>query len=81
MKIIVTNTEKVLVTDTFLKKMKIKDLNNRDFEIKDLTSFIRHIKTYHSHGTSLHEENGFFFKVDDKFRKFIFSLPNKENNK
>ena len=63
--------EKVRVTDTFLKKMKIKDL----------TSFIRHIKTYHSHGTSLHEENGFFFKVDDKFRKFIFSLPNKENNK
>ena len=41
--------------------MKIKDLNNRDFEIKDLTSFIHHIKTYHSHGTSLHEENGFFF--------------------
>ena len=46
--------------------MKIKDLNNRDFEIKDLTSFISHIKIYHSHGTSLHEENGFFFKVDDK---------------
>ena len=73
--------ERVLDTDTYLKKMKIKDLNNRDFEIKDLTSFILHIKTYHSHGTSLHEENGFFFKVDDKFRKFIFSLPNKENNK
>ena len=61
--------------------MKIKDLNNRDFEIKDLPSFIRHIKTYHSHGISLHEENGFFFKVDDKLRKFIFSLPKKENNK
>ena len=61
--------------------MKIKDLNNRDFEIKDLTIFIRHIKTYNIPGTSLHEENGFFFKVDDKFRKFIFSLSNKENNK
>ena len=30
--------EKVRVTDTFLKKMKIKDLNNRDFEIKDKLS-------------------------------------------
>ena len=53
--------EKVLVIDTYLKKMKIKDLNNRDFEIKDLASFVHHIKTFHSHGTSLHEENGFFF--------------------
>ena len=52
--------------------MKIKDLNNRDFEIKDLTSFIRHIKTYHSHGTSLHEENGFYFRVDNKLFNQIF---------
>ena len=47
-------------TDTFLKKMKIKDLNNRYYEIKDLSRFISHIKTFHSHGTSLHEENGYF---------------------
>ena len=55
--------ERVHDTDTYLKKMKIKDLNNRDFEIKDLTRFIRHIKTYHSHGTSLHEEMVFFLKL------------------
>ena len=73
--------EKARVLDTYLKKMKIKDLNNRDFEIKDLNSFIHHIKTFHSHGTSLHEENGFFFRVDDKFRKFLFSLQTKEKNK
>ena len=70
--------EKVLVIDTYLKKMKIKDLNNRDFEIKDLASFVYHIKTFHSHGTSLHEENGFFFRVDDKFRKFLYSLQNEK---
>ena len=70
--------EKVLDIDTYLKKMKIKDLNNRDFEIKDLASFVHHIKTFHNHGTSLHEENGFFFRVDDKFRKFVFSLQNED---
>ena len=72
--------ERVHDTDTFLKKMKIKDLNNRDYEIKDLSRFISHIKTFHSHGTSLHEEGGYFFRVDDKFRTFLFELQNKENN-
>ena len=72
--------ERVHDTDTFLKKMKIKDLNNRDYEIKDLSRFINHIKTFHSHGTSLHEENGYFFRVDHKFRTFLFELQNKENN-
>ena len=73
--------ERVHDTDTYLKKMKIKDLNNRDYEIKDLSRFISHIKTFHSHGTSLHEENGYFFRVDDKFRKFLFESQNKENKK
>ena len=72
--------ERVHDTDTFLKKMKIKDLNNRDYEIKDLNSFIHHIKTFHGYGTSLHDENGYFFRVDDKFRKFLFELQNRENN-
>ena len=67
-------------TDTFLKKMKIKDLNNRDYEIKDLSRFISHIKTFHSHGTSIHEENRYIFRVEDKFRTFLFELQNKENN-
>ena len=72
--------ERVLDTDTYLKKMKIKDLNNRDYEIKDLNNFIHHIETFHSNGTSLHEENGYFFRIDDKFRKFLSELQNKENS-
>ena len=72
--------ERVHDTDTFLKKMKIKDLNNRDYEIKDLDGFIYHIKTFHGSGTSLHEENGYFFRVDDKFRKFLFELQSRKNN-
>ena len=77
--------EKVLDLGTFLKKMNkkiiLKDLNNRNYCIKDLDKFKKHISEFHGSGSSIHEENGFFFKVDDKFRKFIFSLPNKENNK
>ena len=72
--------ERVHDTDTFLKTMKIKDLNTRYYEIKDLSRFISHINTCPSHGTSLHEENGYFFRVDDKFRTFLFELQNKENN-
>ena len=60
--------------------MKIKDLNNRYYKIKDLNNFIHHIKTFHSNGTSLHEENGYFFRIDDKFRKYLSKLQNKENN-
>lgn len=51
------------------KKMKIKDINNNCYRVDDLKSFTDHIETYHSHGISIHEENGYFFRVDDNFRK------------
>ena len=54
--------------------MKIKDLNNRDYEIKDLPRFINHIKTFHSHGTSVHEENGYWFRVTEVFYSYVMSL-------
>ena len=57
--------EKVLDLDTFLKKMNkkiiLKDLNNRNYCIKDLDKFKKHILEFHGSGSSIHEENGFFF--------------------
>ena len=40
---------------------------------KILKVFI-HIFKYHASGTSVHEENGFFFTVDEKFREKIKEL-------
>lgn len=53
---------------------KIKDNNGYDYVITDIDSFYLHIKEYHSSGTSIHEENGHYFTVDDAFRSKIKSL-------
>ena len=57
----------------FLKVMvyRIKDIEGNDYEIQDIKSFSDHIFKYHSSGVSLHTENGYTFKVDEKFRKII----------
>ena len=58
---------------------KIKDNNGNDYIIEDIESFYKHIQDYHSSGTSLHEENGHYFTVDDNFRSKIEKLY-KDNN-
>ena len=53
------------------KSIKVKDLNNRFYLIKDIDKFIDHINKYHSCGKSINEENGFYFQIDDLFREKI----------
>ena len=53
---------------------KIKDNNGNDYVIADIESFYQHIQECHSSGTSIHEENGHYFTVDDAFRSKIESL-------
>ena len=57
-----------------MNKVSIKDNNNDDYVIKDLKSFYQHILDYHTSGTSLHEENGHYFTVNDEFRSMINKL-------
>ncbi len=52
-------------------KIRIKDINNKEYLIYDLDRFIDHIEKFHSSGSSIHEENGFYFLIDDKFRSLI----------
>ena len=70
--------EKVPDLDTFLKKMNkeiiLKDLNNRSYQIKDFKRFKKHILEFHGSGSSIHEENGFFFRVDQKFRENLLKI-------
>ena len=51
-----------------MSKVIIKDDNGREVEI-DLNKFIDHINQFHKTGTSIHDENGHYFTVDDNFRK------------
>ena len=60
-------------------QIKIKDNNGSDYIIKDLKSFYQHILDYHASGTSLHEENGHYFTVDDNFRSKIKKLYQNNN--
>ena len=59
------------------KSIKIKDLNHRVYSIDDIDQFVSHINEYHAHGVSIHEENGFFFQIDDFFREKIKKLSTK----
>ena len=60
-------------------QIKIKDNNGNDYIIKDLKSFYQHILDYHASGTSLHEENGHYFTVNDDFRSKIENLFRNNN--
>ena len=53
---------------------RIKDNNGYDYVITNIETFYQHIQVYHSSGTSIHEENGHYFTVDDAFRSKIKTL-------
>ena len=53
---------------------RIKDNNGYDYVITNIETFYQHIQDYHSSGTSIHEENGHYFTVDDAFRSKIKTL-------
>ena len=57
-----------------MTELLIKDNRGNDYTIKDLNSFYQHILEYHTSGTSIHEENGHYFTVDDDFRSKIKKL-------
>ncbi len=47
----------------------------------DAETFIKHIKKYHSYGISIHEERGYYFTVDDDFRKMLkLKIKTAKNN-
>ncbi len=51
-----------------MKKIVLKDDNGKSVEV-DLNVLIEHINHYHKTGTSIHDEKGHYFTVDDNFRK------------
>ena len=57
---------------------KMKDNDGRDYEIKDIKKFAKHIFQYHSNGISLHQEKGCNFTIDDIFREKVANFLKKE---
>ena len=51
-----------------MKKILIKDDEGKEVEV-NLDKFISHINQFHKTGTTIHDENGHYFTVNDNFRK------------
>ena len=55
-----------------MKKI-IKDDNGKEIEV-DFKKFLEHIDQFHKTGTSIHDEDGHYFTVDDNFRKMVNNI-------
>ena len=51
-----------------MKKISLKDDSGNTVEV-EIEKFIEHIKRFHSNKTSIHDEKGHYFTVNDEFRK------------
>ena len=56
-----------------MRMVKIKDNQGKLIEV-DIIKFKKHIDEYHLKGSSVHEENGHYFTVDQDFRNKIIEL-------
>tara|TARA_Y100000588_G_C14188474_1_gene896920 strand:- start:1312 stop:1506 length:195 start_codon:yes stop_codon:yes gene_type:complete len=62
------------------RKIIVKDNMGENVTV-DAETFIKHIKKYHSYGISIHEERGYYFTVDDDFRKMLkLKIKTAKNN-
>ena len=57
-------------------KIIIKDDNGKDVEV-DLKKFMEHIDQFHKTGTSIHDEDGHYFTVNDDFRNKLKKIEDK----
>jgi len=53
-----------------MKKIILRDDNKESVEV-DLKMFVDHINQFHRKGTSIHDEDGHYFTVNEAFRKKI----------
>ena len=60
-----------------MKKVEITDDIGNIIKV-DIKKFKKHLDEYHLNGSSVHEENGHYFTVDQKFRDKINSLYEQE---
>ena len=64
------------ISKTIMKKVFISDDNGKEVEV-DLKKFIEHIDLFHKTGTSIHDEDGHYFTVNDDFRNKLKKIEDK----
>ena len=50
-----------------MEKVILKDDSSNDVEI-ELETFVKHISLFHESGTSIHEQDGHYFTVNQKIQ-------------
>ncbi len=60
-----------------MRKVKINDNHGKSIEV-DIDQFKKHLDEYHSTWSSVHDEDGHYFTVDQNFRDKIKSLYEQE---
>ncbi len=63
-----------------MNKNIIKDNYGKNFPIKNINEFYNHILYFHFTGTTIHEEDGHYFTVDNEFREKIKNLFENSNH-
>tara|TARA_Y100000996_G_scaffold411213_1_gene394933 strand:+ start:1271 stop:1453 length:183 start_codon:yes stop_codon:yes gene_type:complete len=57
---------------------KIRDIHGKVYKIPDMVSFLEHIERFHTFNgipdNSIHEENGYFFRINKEFFSNIKNL-------
>ena len=67
-----------LPPNSYAEDFTLTDIYGNEYIVQDITAFKEHIIMYHTNNGkpdgSIHEENGYYFRVDDKFLKTIKNL-------
>ena len=62
-----------------MNKLILTDRNGVDYEVKNPQRFSDHIFRVHGSGSSIHEEEGHYFVVNDEFREKIRNFLSENN--
>ena len=60
-----------------MKKTVLKDDNGEPVEV-DLKIFVNHVNHFHKTETSIHDEHGHYFTINEEFRKKLKRMNKKE---
>ena len=62
-----------------MTKLILTDRNGVNYEVKDPQRFSDHIFRVHGRGSSIHEEEGHYFVVNDEFRERVRNFLSENN--
>tara|TARA_Y100000590_G_scaffold30165_1_gene33509 strand:+ start:661 stop:879 length:219 start_codon:yes stop_codon:yes gene_type:complete len=64
------------ISKTIMRKVIISDDKGEEIQV-DLKKFMEHIDRFHKTGTSIHDEDGHYFTVNESFRNKLKEIENK----